>query len=159
MAEFVAVGKPVGRVEGEAKVTGAARYAADVVLPGTLWAKCLRSPYAHARILRVDTRRAAALPGVHAVLTAADLPDRLWGRWLKDMPVLARDVVRFVGEKVAAVAPEDPDTAGGAVKLGDVEYAGLRAVVDPLAAMQPDAPIRHPHMGGCEGLRGPKSEI
>src|SRR5581483_4817539 len=152
MAEFVAVGKPVGRVEGEAKVTGAARYAADVVLPGTLWAKCLRSPYAHARILRVDTRRAAALPGVHAVLTAADLPDRLWGRWLKDMPVLARDVVRFVGEKVAAVAAEDPDTAEEALSLIEVEYEELPTVFDPLAAIRPAAPILHPNMAAYEGL-------
>ena len=61
MAQFVAIGKPVGRVEGEAKVTGTARYAADVVLPGMLWAKCLRSPLPHARIVRIDTSRAAAL--------------------------------------------------------------------------------------------------
>ncbi|HEY7065075.1 MAG TPA: xanthine dehydrogenase family protein molybdopterin-binding subunit [Chloroflexota bacterium] len=159
MAEFVAVGKPVGRVEGEAKVTGAARYAADVVLPGTLWAKCMRSPYPHARIVRVDPSRAAALPGVRAVLTAADLPDRPWGRWLKDMPVLARDVVRFMGERIAAVAADDPDTAEEALSLIEVEYEELPAVFDPLAALRPDAPILHPNMAAYEGLPEPISEI
>src|ERR671939_1590735 len=104
------VGQPIVREDGPAKVTGAARYTADVPLQGTLWAKCLRSPLPHARIVRIDTSRAATLPGVQAVITAADLPDRLWGRWLKDMPVLARDRVRFVGEKVAAVAAADADT-------------------------------------------------
>ncbi|HLH26016.1 MAG TPA: xanthine dehydrogenase family protein molybdopterin-binding subunit [Chloroflexota bacterium] len=159
MAQFVAVGKPVGRVEGEAKVTGTARYAADVVLPGMLWARCLRSPLPHARIVRIDTSRAAALPGVRAVLTAADLPDRLWGRWLKDMPVLARDVVRFVGEKVAAVAADDLDTAEEALNLIDVEYEELPAVFDPLLAIRDDAPILHPNMAAYEGLPEPISEV
>jgi CO/xanthine dehydrogenase Mo-binding subunit len=159
MAQFVAVGQPAGRVEGEAKVTGTARYAADVVLPGMLWAKCLRSPLPHARIVRIDTSRAAALPGVHAVLTAADLPDRLWGRWLKDMPVLARDVVRFVGEKVAAVAAETAETAEEALTLIDVEYEELPTIFDPLAAVRPDAPMLHPNMASYEGLPEPISEI
>src|SRR3954470_19684454 len=109
MAQLVTVGQPVGRVEGEAKVTGAAHYAADVILPGMLWGRTLRSPVPHARIARIDTTRAKQVPGVHAVITAADLPDRLWGRWLKDMPVLAKDRVRFIGEKVAAVAADDLD--------------------------------------------------
>src|SRR3954462_14122281 len=110
MAQFVAVGKPVGRVEGEAKVTGTARYAADVVLPGTLWAKCLRSPLPHARIVRVDTSRAARLPGVRVALSGAEFPRGLIARRLRDQPIVARDRVRFVGERVAAVAAVDLDT-------------------------------------------------
>src|SRR5579884_179618 len=74
VATYSTIGQPVPRIEGPDKVTGATRYAADVLLPGTLWCKVLRSPLPHARIVRIDTRRAAALPGVRAVLTGADLP-------------------------------------------------------------------------------------
>ncbi len=147
MATYSTIGQPVPRIEGPDKVTGATRYAADVLLPGTLWCKVLRSPLPHARIVRIDTRRAAALPGVRAVLTGADLPpDTRVGRRMRDMPVLATDRVRFVGEKVAAVAAEDPDIAEEAVTLIDVEYEELPAVFDPLEAMQPGAPLLHPNL-------------
>ncbi|HZS02515.1 MAG TPA: xanthine dehydrogenase family protein molybdopterin-binding subunit [Chloroflexota bacterium] len=152
MATFVSIGKPLGRVEGEAKVMGAARYAADVNLPGMLWAKALRSPLPHARIVAIDTRRARALPGVRAIITAADIPDRLWGRALFDMQVLARDRVRFVGEKVAAVAADDPDTAEEALGLIEVQYEELPAVFDPVAAARPDAPVLHPDLLTYRGL-------
>src|ERR671924_1880729 len=109
---YSAVGKPLGRVEGPAKVTGGATYAADVLLPGLIWGKALRSPLPHARIVRIDTREAEHMPGVLAVLTAKDLPDVLIGRRVYDMPVLAKDRVRFVGEKVAVVAAGKPDPAG-----------------------------------------------
>jgi len=142
-----AIGQPVPRIEGPEKVTGATHYAADVTLPGTLWCKVLRSPLAHARIVRIDTSRAAALPGVHAVITAADLPpDTRIGRRMRDMPVLAVDRVRFVGDKVAAVAAVDRDVAEDALSLIDVEYEELPAVYDPLAAMAPDAPLLHPNV-------------
>ncbi|PYN87919.1 MAG: hypothetical protein DMD89_36420, partial [Candidatus Rokuibacteriota bacterium] len=91
------VGQPIGRLDGAEKVSGAARYSADVTLPGLVWGKALRSPLPHARILRLDTSRARALPGVLAVLTARDLPDILVGRRMFDMPLLARDRVRFIG--------------------------------------------------------------
>ncbi len=159
MAQFVAVSQPVGRVEGVAKVSGAARYAADVILPGMIWGKCLRSTMPHARIVRLDTSRAASLPGVFAVVTAADLPDRPWGRWLKDMQYLARDRVRFVGEKVAAVAAIDPDTAEEALNLIEVEYEELPAVFDPLEAVRDDVVRLHPDMPTYEGLPEPISEI
>src|SRR3989442_4189276 len=103
------IGKPIGRVDGIEKVSGEARYSADVALPGLIWGKALRSPLPHARIVRIDTARARALDGVLAVLTAQDLPDVLVGRRMFDMPVLARDRVRFVGEKVAVVAATDSD--------------------------------------------------
>ena len=93
---FAVVGRPIVRDEGPAKVTGAARYTADEHLPGALWARCLRSPLPHARIVRIDTSRAQRVPGVRAVLTGADFPPSLLGRRLKDQPIVARDRVRFV---------------------------------------------------------------
>jgi len=151
VAQLTVVGRPLGRIEGEAKVTGRARYAADMVLPGQLWAKCLRSPLPHARILHIDTSAARRLPGVRAVLTGADLPPVLIGLRLRDMPVLARDRVRFVGERVAAVAAEDPDIAEEALTLIRVEYEELPAVFDAEAAMAPDAPLIHPELPSYPG--------
>src|SRR5262245_60354278 len=115
------VGQPIARVDGITKVTGGARYSADVTLPDLCWGKALRSPLPSARIVRVDTSKAKALGGVLAVLTARDLPDVLVGRRMFDMPVLARDRVRFIGERVAVVAAVDPDIAEEALSLIDVE--------------------------------------
>ena len=154
-----AIGQSVVRGEGPDKVTGRTIYAADVSLPGMLWGKVLRSPFPHARIVSVDTAEAKAVPGVHAVITAADLPESLVGRRLRDMPVLAREVVRFVGEKVAAVAAETEEAAEEALLLIDVEYEELDAVFDAHEAMEPDAPTLHPEMSGYEGLPQPKSDI
>src|SRR5215470_15335941 len=92
------VGRAFPRLEGVDKVSGKTQYAADVSIPGLLLAKILRSPVPHARLLKVDTSRARQLPGVHAVITGADLPPVLVGLRMKDMPVLARDRVRYVGE-------------------------------------------------------------
>jgi CO/xanthine dehydrogenase Mo-binding subunit len=156
---FSVVGKSVPRGEGPEKVSGKSLYAADIALPGLLWGRVLRSPYAHARIVRIDTSRARQLPGVHAVLTAQDLPDRRVGRLLRDCPVLARDKVLFVGEKVAAVAAEDPDIAEAALLLIDVEYEALEAVIDPLEAMQDTAPVLHETMASYDGLPQPPSSI
>jgi CO/xanthine dehydrogenase Mo-binding subunit len=133
----------VRRVDGPDKVTGRARYAADIVRPGRLWGKVLRSPLAHARIGSIDTSRAQALAGVHAVLTGADLPDVRVGRQMRDLPVLARDRVRFVGEKVAAVAADDPSVAEEACRRIDIEYVELPAVFDPIGAMDNGAPELH----------------
>ena len=154
-----AIGQSVVRGEGPDKVTGRSVYAADVSLPGMLWGKVLRSPFPHARIVSIDTAEAKAVPGVHAVITAADLPDSLVGRRLRDMPVLARDVVRFVGEKVAAVAAETEAAAEEALLLIDVEYEELPAVFDAHEAMEPDAPTLHPDLSGYEGLPQPESDI
>ena len=77
VATYNVLGKPIGRYEGPDKVTGAAKYTADVILPGTLIGKTLKSPYAHARIVKIDTAAANALPGVHAVITGADVPETL----------------------------------------------------------------------------------
>src|SRR5216117_1206236 len=137
------VGQPVGKLEGLGKVSGQACYSGDVTLPGLVWGKALRSPLPHARILRIDTSRARDLPGVLAVLTARDLPDILVGRRMFDMPMLARDRVRFIGEKVAVVASLDPDIAEEAVALIDVEYEDLPTIVDLVAAVKPGAPVVH----------------
>src|ERR1700693_2508170 len=98
-AELTVVGTSAPQVEGRDKVTGACSYTADVSLPGMLHGRTLRSPYPHAKILRIDVDRALQLPGVRAVVTAADLPEGLTGLTVKDVPLLARDRVRFVGEK------------------------------------------------------------
>ena len=103
------IGQSITSGEGPDKVSGKAVYAADISLPGMLWGKVLRSPYPYARIVNIDTSQAEALPGVHAVVTGQDLPETMIGRRMVDMPILARDVVRFVGEKVAAVAADDKD--------------------------------------------------
>jgi CO/xanthine dehydrogenase Mo-binding subunit len=145
------VGQPIARLDGIEKVSGTSRYSADVALPGLVWGKVLRSPLPHARIVRIDTAKARALPGVLAVLTARDLPDVLVGRRMFDMPVLARDRVRFVGEKVAVAAALDPDLADEALALVDVEYEDLPAVVDAAAAIEDGAPLVHENPGAYEG--------
>jgi CO/xanthine dehydrogenase Mo-binding subunit len=131
------------RIDGREKVTGQARYAADISRPGLLHGRILRSPLPHARIRHIDARAARALPGVQAVLTAADLPAYLLGRAMRDLPILAHQRVRFIGEKVAAVAAESPELAEEALGLITVEYEELPAVFDPLAAMSEGAPLVH----------------
>ncbi|MGH6690826.1 MAG: xanthine dehydrogenase family protein molybdopterin-binding subunit, partial [Gammaproteobacteria bacterium] len=145
------VGQPIARRDGIEKVSGEVLYSGDVTLPGLCWGKCLRSPLPHARIVSIDTTRARQLPGVLAVIAARDLPDRLVGRRMFDMPMLARDRVRFVGEKVAAVAALDPDIAEEAAALIDVEYEDLPAVFDPVEAIRDGAPLLHDNPGAYDG--------
>src|SRR4029453_12798502 len=92
-AKFKVVGAPVPRADGPEKVTGQTLYAADIARPGVLWAKILRSPYPHAKILRVDVSKARALPGVKAIVTGGDVKNRYIGKQIRDMPVLCWDVV------------------------------------------------------------------
>src|SRR5438552_14246819 len=120
--------EPEYRVEGPLKVTGAARYTADVVMPGMLWLAYTRSPRAHARILSIDTTAAKQVPGVHAVLTGADIGHVGLGRRLLDWPALATDRVRLVGDRVAAVAAETKSAAERAAGLVEVEYEDLPLV-------------------------------
>ena len=137
------VGKATPRLEGAEKVTGKTRYAADVEIPDALWAKLLRSPLPHARILKVDTSKAAKLPGVRAVISGADIPPVLTGLRMKDMPVLARERVRYVGEPVAAVAADSPEIAEEAIGAIEVQYEELPFVTDPMEAIRPGAPLLH----------------
>ncbi|MDQ3702843.1 MAG: xanthine dehydrogenase family protein molybdopterin-binding subunit, partial [Chloroflexota bacterium] len=130
------VGRPHPRVEGEAKVTGRARYAYDVRLPGLLYTRVLRCPLPHARIRRIDTSRAAALPGVRAVLSSANAPEISW----YDDSFIFDKTLRFAGEEVAAVAAESEVIAEDALRLIEVEYEPLPFVVNLEAALRPDAP-------------------
>ena len=132
------------RPDGVDKVTGRARYGADFNMPGQLVARVLRSPHAHARILRIDTVRAEAVKGVKAVITAADLPDRTNGDAALFAVLdncMARSNVLYDGHAVAAVAAIDEKTAKAALKLIEVEYDILPHVVDVDTAMQADAPV------------------
>src|SRR5689334_5934651 len=146
------IGKPTPRVEGIEKVTGAARYTADVSLPGMLWAKVARSPIAYGRIKRVDVSAALNVPGVKAVITGKDVAGIRIGRRIYDMPILAEDVVRYVGEKVAAVAAESEAAAERACELIEVDYEELQPILSPLQALQSNAPMLHPAVMSYRGL-------
>ena len=151
-AQSKVIGRPTPRLEGAEKVSGKALYATDVSLPGMLWCKVLRSPIAYGRIKRIDVSRAASLPGVAAVVTGTDVSGLLIGRKIYDMPILADGVVRFIGEKVAAVAAESEAIAEEAVNLFDVNYEELPPLLDPLEALKPSAPLLHPNVQRYRGL-------
>ncbi len=157
MASNQVVGNPTPRVEGELKVSGKAIYAVDVTLPGMLWGKVLRSPIAYGKIKRIDTSRAVALPGVRAIVTGEEVKGLKIGRKLYDMPILADGVVRFIGEKVAAVAADDELIAEQAVNLIEVEYDEMQPLLNPLEAMKPDATPLHPEVMNYKGLPRPLS--
>ncbi|GKT09737.1 xanthine dehydrogenase family protein molybdopterin-binding subunit [Desulforhabdus sp. TSK] len=148
MREFNIVGKHVPRNDARAKATGTAIYTDDIKLPGMLHGRILRSPLPHARILRIDTSKAAALPGVRCVITGEDTPKIKYGNWrlfpdTQDEYPLAIDKVRFIGDEVAAVAAVDLDTAEEALSLIEVEYEELPAVFDVESAIAQGAPVLH----------------
>jgi len=155
------VGRAVPRLDARDKVTGAARYVSDLVLPGMAHAKVWRSPVPHARILRVHTERAAAAPGVLAVCAAADLPvKRLYfGPAYRDQPILAHEVIRYAGEPVVAVIAETEACAAAALRLVDVSYEELPAATNAEQALAAAAPLHHPeieragHFRDLSGLR------
>ncbi len=149
------VGVPTPRVEGELKVTGQALYSADLNLPDTLWGRCLRSPIAYGRIKRIDTSKAWQISGVKAVIAGKDVAGLRIGRCIYDTPVMADGVVRFIGEKVAAVAAESKEAAEAALELIEVEYEELEPLLDPVAALKDDAPILHPDLLSYKGLPVP----
>jgi len=151
---FRVIGRRTPKVDALDKVTGRAQFGADVALPRMLVGKVLRSPYAHACITRIDTSKAAALPGVKAVITGNDLPRITLGasgpggvatarEYNVSREILARDKVLFHGHVVAAVAAVSSEIAEAAVDLIEVEYDVLPHVTDPVAAMQPDAVVLH----------------
>jgi len=143
----VVVGRSVPRIDAVEQATGRAVFTDDISFPGMLYGKILGSPHAHARILKVDTSEAAAVPGVKAVITGADVTDTLYGvspaRY--DEHVLAKDKVRYVGDEVAAVVAVDEATCRRALELIEVEYEVLPAVFDPFEAMAEGAPRLHEH--------------
>src|SRR5438046_8978759 len=130
-AELRVVGKALRKVDATAKVTGATKFADDLVLPRMAYAKLLRSPHPHARIVSIDTTRARAVPGVLGVITGHDLPPIKFGILpvSQDEEALCRDKVRLVGDAVAAVAAIDEETAERACELIDVVYEPLRALM------------------------------
>ena len=134
------VGLAIPRPDGPEKVTGRVQYVADIQPRGLLHAKLLRSPHAHARIVRIDASKARAMPGVRAVLTAADIPELKRKAPTRAHAVLAIDRVVFAGQPVAAVAADELAIAEEALDLIEVEYAVLPAAVDPLEAMKVGAP-------------------
>jgi CO/xanthine dehydrogenase Mo-binding subunit len=135
--ELGRVGETVKRVDAVPKVTGEFAYASDLVAAGMLWGQTLRSPHAHARIVEIDLAEALAMPGVHAVLTHADVPGaKTYGLEFPDQPVLAIDRVRFFGEPLALVAAEHPEQARRAAEKIQVEYEPLEPVVDPERATE-----------------------
>jgi 4-hydroxybenzoyl-CoA reductase alpha subunit len=143
--DYAVIGKSVPKVDGRAKATGQARYTGDLKFPNMLVGKILTSPHAHARILQIDTSEAERLPGVKSIITHKDVPSRKYGispaRW--DENIFCIDKVRFVGDKVAAVAAVDEETVYKALKLIKVEYEVLPAVFDPVEALAEDAPLVH----------------
>lgn len=141
--KFSVVGQRVNRVEGYDKVTGEARYVADLDLPGMLIGRVLRSPFPHARILHIDTSKAEKVRGVKAVVTAEDTVKRPWGAFFADQYPLSVGKTRYVGEEVAAIAAIDPDIAEEGLNLIEVEYEELPAVFDAEEAMQEGAPLIH----------------
>jgi 4-hydroxybenzoyl-CoA reductase subunit alpha len=139
------IGKRVPRIDAREKVMGEAKYAADYSLPGMLWCKVARSPYAHAKILNVDTSKAERLPGVKAVVTGKDFNGWTWGfmATTRDEPPLAVDKVRYMYEGVAGIAAIDEEIAEEACSLIKVDYEELPGVFDPEEAMKEGAPVIH----------------
>jgi len=135
-SDFTAIGRRIPRYDARDRVTGSARYGADQARPETLWAKLVRSPYPHARIVSIDTSKALALSGVHAVVTGADLPPKTrWGRRTIDVQVLAQGEALFAGEQVAAVIGDDEEIAQRGANLVEVTYEELPAVTDAVEAL------------------------
>ena len=133
------------RYDGRIKVSGEAQYTADFTMPGMLWAAFVPSVMAHARIVSIDAKAAREMPGVHAVLTGADIGERFFGRRLCDWPVLSIDRVRFIGEYVVAVAAETPAIAQAAAATIEIEYEELPGLFDTEAALADDALVLHEH--------------
>jgi CO/xanthine dehydrogenase Mo-binding subunit len=141
------IGQSFARPDARGKVTGTARYPADLVRPEMLHAKAIFANRAHAAIRRLDLSRAAAYPGVVAVLHAADVPYNRYGLIDADQELLCSERVRYAGDRVALVIASDARTAAVAARLVEVEYEDLAIVGDALAALEPDAPLVHPELG------------
>ncbi len=153
MKSYHVIGKRLPRVDAADKVKGRALYTDDLSMPGMLCGMILRSPFAHAKILKIDTSRAIKLPGVKAVVTGEDTPKVKFGvisrstKYMDEFP-LSVDKVRFIGEEVAAVAAVDADAAMEAIDKIEVKYEELPSVFDPEEAQIPEAPQIHDHAPG-----------
>jgi CO/xanthine dehydrogenase Mo-binding subunit len=154
-----ALSRPEARVDALAKVAGSARYVPDRALPEMLHVRFLASTRPHARIVSIEKRAAEATAGVRAVLTGADVRGMMSGHRLLDRPVLAWDRVRFIGDRVAAVAADTPEAAQAGLAAIRVEYADLPAILDVEAALTPNAPVLHPEAGGYTYLGGSRPAV
>ena len=141
------IGQSVEKIDALSKVTGTAKYAGDLTMPGMLYAKTLFAERPHARILNIDLSDANSIPGVVAILTAKDVPVNEYGLQKPDQPVLCgpgsskpgTDIVRFVGDQIAFIVAQSEEIAEKAMNAIHVEFEDLPIVSDPAAAMQPDA--------------------
>ena len=145
------IGKRIAKMDAPEKASGKTRYVHDINLPGQLHGKILRSSRVHALIRRIDTSRAKALPGVHVVITAADVPDQRPIGVSRDHLPLKTDRVRSQRDEIAAVAAESEEIAEQALRLIEVEYEDLPVVSDPAAALEPGATLIHPEPHGADG--------
>lgn len=154
-SDLALIGTPMRKIEGLDKSTGRAVYTDDIVLPGMLHGKILRSPYPHARIVSIDVSEAKKLEGVHAVITGEDIPTK-YGiiPWTADEYPLCTDRVRYIGDGVAAVAAVDEDQAIRALELIQVEYEELPAFLDPYEALAADGSTPYVHEPKKEGGNG-----
>ena len=143
MSKYIGVSVP--RVDGVKKVTGAAKYVGDMKWPRMLYAKCVKSPYAHAKILSIDVSAAKAMKGVHDVITG-DYYTKRGGLYLEDKNFLAVNTVKFYGEPVVAIAAETPEIAEAACDLVKVEYEPLPVINNPMEGMAKDAILIHPEL-------------
>ena len=159
--DFQVVNHSVPRRDGRVKVTGRATFVSDLRLIGMAYAKVLRSPYAHAKIVSIDTSRAEARRGVYCVLTGNNLEglNPYYGHAVKDHPLLAIEKVRYAGEPVAAVVAVDERTAFEALEYIDVKYEELKPVLTSREAMEKDAPLIHQRKFEAGALRGFEGEV
>lgn len=153
MSGYRLVGKSVERKDALEKVTGKAIFGPDVNLPRQLYAAICRSPWAHAKITSIDISEAAKVPGVKVILTGKENPG-YFGQFILDQPVIAVDRVIYEGEPVAAVAAEDMDAAMEAVRKIKVEYEPIKPLLNPMEAIQPDAPLLHEDWNRYEMAHG-----
>jgi len=143
--EFNVVGKRIPKLDAAQKAMGRAEYIQDIRLPGMLYGKILYSKYAHANIVKIDTSKAVALPGVHAVLTGEDVPPKMVMGFYKDNPPIKKGKVCAFRDEVAAVAAQTPEIAKKALDLIEIEYEELEGIFDPEKAMEKDSPLVHEH--------------
>ena len=161
-SDMKVVGQVVMRPEAKEKVTGKAIYTDDISFPGMLYGATLRSGIPHARVVSIDTSKAEAMPGVHAVLTAADIPGRVnHGLVFQDWPALIGEGqdVRYVGDAVAIVAADTNELAHRALDLIAVEYEELPSVTSPVEALNEDAPLVHEQGNLLKHIKVDKGDI
>ena len=145
-SELSVVGKPIPKLDAAQKAMGRAEYIQDIKLPGMLYGKILYSKFANANIIKIDTSKAKALPGVHAILTGEDVPKKMKMGFIKDNPPIKKGKVSSFRDEVAAVAATSADIAKKALDLIEIEYEELEGIFDPEKAMEKDSPLVHEHL-------------